>query len=177
VVVAWAAGGVLLVFVGRRLIGREGLSIEEVPPRLAVLIGLAQCAALWPGVSRSMATILGGVAVGLSLGAAVEFSVLLGLITLGAATVYKLASAGKVLLASYGLLPLAVGFVAAWLSAVLAVRWMVAWLNGHGLGVFGWWRLSAAALVTLWLWTAPASPGPAASTGMHASPALALDAS
>jgi undecaprenyl-diphosphatase len=176
VVVAWAAGGVLLVWVGRRLIGREGLSIEQVPARLAVAIGLAQCAALWPGVSRSMATILGGVAVGLSLGAAVEFSFLLGLITLGAATVYKLASAGKVLLASYGLLPLAVGFVAAWLSAVLAVRWMVAWLNGHGLGVFGWWRLSAAALVTLWLCTAPAGREPAARAGMQASPALALGA-
>jgi undecaprenyl-diphosphatase len=174
VVVAWAAGGVLLVLVGRRLIGREGLSIERVPPRLAVLIGLAQCAALWPGVSRSMATILGGVAVGLSLGAAVEFSFLLGLITLGAATVYKLASAGKVLLASYGLLPIAVGFVAAWLSAVLAVRWMVAWLNGHGLGVFGWWRLSAATLVTLWLCTAPSSHEPAARNGTRASPALAL---
>jgi undecaprenyl-diphosphatase len=154
VVVAWALGGILLLVVGRRLVGRGGLSLEELPPRLSVWIGLAQCAALWPGVSRSMATILGGVAVGLSLGAAVEFSFLLGLITLGAATAYKLLSAGKLLLAAYGLLPLLLGFGAAWISATLAVRWLVAWLSGHGLGIFGWWRLLAAGLVTLWLSTA-----------------------
>lgn len=158
VVIAWTLGGILLLVVGRRLVGRGGLSLEALPPRLSFWIGLAQCAALWPGVSRSMSTILGGVAVGLSLAAAVEFSFLLGLLTLGAATAYKLLSAGKLLLAAYGVLPLLLGFAAAWVSATLAVRWMVAWLSGHGLGIFGWWRLLAAGLVTIWLLTAQSAP-------------------
>lgn len=161
IVVAWALGGVLLLGVGSRLRERPGIALEQLTARAALWIGLAQCAALWPGVSRSMATILGGVALGLSLGAAVEFSFLLGLLTLGAATAYKLLSSGDVLLASYGPLALLAGFASAWLSAVLAVRWMVGWLNRRGLGIFGWWRLLAAAVVAAWLLSSPARAAPA----------------
>lgn len=147
VAAAWAAGGLLLLIIGSRLRGAEGLTLEALTLRAALVIGFAQCAALWPGVSRSLATILGGLAAGLSLVAAVEFSFLLGLITLGAATAYKTLESGQAMLQVYGLPELAVGFAAAWLSAVLAVKWMVAWLSERGLAVFGWWRLSAAALV------------------------------
>ena len=111
------------------------------------MIGLCQCAALWPGVSRSLATILGGVAVGLSLSAAVEFSFLLGLLTLGAATAYKALDSGGVMLAAYGPTVVTAGFVAAWLSAMLSVTWMVGWLQHRRLAVFGWWRIAAAAVV------------------------------
>jgi undecaprenyl-diphosphatase len=145
IVWAWALGGFVLLVFGARLRGREGLPIEAIGPRLALLIGLAQCAALWPGVSRSLATILGALALGLSMSAAVEFSFLLGLITLGAATAYKTLQSGTAMLDSYGLLPLLAGFVAAWISAMLAMRWMVTWLTQRGLGVFAWWRLGAAA--------------------------------
>jgi undecaprenyl-diphosphatase len=151
VVAAWAAGGVLLLALGQRIQSQGGQALEELLPRAALWIGLAQCAALWPGVSRSMATILGGVAVGLSLSAAVEFSFLLGLLTLGAATAYKALSSGTLLLQTYGPLPLVVGFLAAWVSATLAVRWMVGWLNRRGLTLFGWWRLAAAGVVAAWL--------------------------
>lgn len=165
IVAAWAAGGVLLLAIGGRLRGRPGVELTQLTVRAAFWIGLAQCAALWPGVSRSMATILGGVALGLSLAAAVEFSFLLGLLTLGAATAYKLLSSGDVLLQSYGPLPLLVGFAAAWVSAVLAVRWMVEWLNRRGLAIFGWWRLLAAAIVAAWLLSSPpAAEAPAAVT-------------
>ncbi len=115
--------------------------------RAALLIGFAQCAALWPGVSRSLATILGGLAAGLSLGAAVEFSFLLGLITLTAASAYKLLDSGAAIAAAYGVPEIVAGFAASWLAAVLAVRWMVSWISRRGLGVFGWWRLAAAATV------------------------------
>jgi undecaprenyl-diphosphatase len=148
IVAAWAAGGVLLLALGPRTRGEHGLAIEALRPLGALWIGVAQCAALWPGVSRSMATILGGLAVGLSLTAAVEFSFLLGLITLGAATAYKTLKSGHVMLDAYGPAPVLLGLAAACFSAVLAVRWMVAWLSRRGLGVFGWWRLAMAALVT-----------------------------
>jgi undecaprenyl-diphosphatase len=162
VVAAWAAGGLLLLALAPRLRGRPGSALELLRPSAAFWIGLAQCAALWPGVSRSMATILGGVAVGLSIGSAVEFSFLLGLLTLGAATAYKALSSGALLLHTYGPLPLLVGFASAWLSAVLAVRWMVQWLSQRGLGLFGWWRLIAAALVAAWLLRSPAPASGAA---------------
>jgi len=112
-----------------------------------VIVGFAQCAALWPGVSRSLATIIGGVAAGLSIVAAVEFSFLLGLITLGAATAYKALGSGKVMLDTFGPLAIIIGFGAAWLSAVLSVRWMLSWLGRRGFDIFAYWRLAAAAIV------------------------------
>lgn len=147
VVAAWAAGGVLLLAIGAHLRGRGGKDLECLTWRMAVVVGLAQCVAMWPGVSRSLATILGGLAAGLALPAAVEFSFLLGVITLTAATAYKAVQSGGEMLAAYGPVTLAVGCVAAWVSAVLAVRWMVSWLNTRGLGIFAWWRLAAAGVV------------------------------
>lgn len=152
IVAAWAAGGLILLLFGARLRGRGGLPLEAIGPRVALLIGLAQCAALWPGVSRSLATILGALVMGLSMTAAVEFSFLLGLLTLGAATAYKTLQSGAAMLADFGALPLLTGFIAAWLSAMLAIRWMLDWLTQRGLGVFAWWRLGAATGVGALLW-------------------------
>jgi undecaprenyl-diphosphatase len=151
VVAAWAVGGVFLVWIAPRIRQREGRPVEDVTWRIALIIGLAQCAALWPGVSRSLATILGALAAGLSLAAAVEFSFLLGLLTLGAATAYKALDSGAAMVAAYGTVELVVGFGVACLSAVIAVRWMVAWLGKRGLGIFGWWRIAAAAAVAAML--------------------------
>jgi undecaprenyl-diphosphatase len=146
VAVAWALGGVLMLAIAARL-QPGGAPLANVPLKAALIIGLCQCAALWPGVSRSLATILGGVAVGLSLTAAVEFSFLLGLLTLGAATAYKALDSGGAMVQAYGPGVLAAGFVAAWVSAMLSVSWMVSWLQRRRLSVFGWWRIAAAALV------------------------------
>ncbi len=153
VVAAWAAGGLLLLVLKRRLSQVTGSALETLSLRAGFIIGVAQCAALWPGVSRSLATILGGLAVGLSLTATVEFSFLLGLVTLGAATAYKTLKSGSIMLEAYGPLPLALGFVVAWLAAMLAVRWMVSQLNKYGLGVFAWWRLGMATVVGALHWT------------------------
>jgi undecaprenyl-diphosphatase len=151
VVAAWAAGGVLILAISKKIQARQGLDLETLTWRTSLLIGTIQCCAMWPGVSRSLSTILGGLLCGLSLIAAVEFSFLLGLLTLGAATAYKLLDSGSVLLAEYGVFQLLIGFGAAWLSATLAVKWMVGWLTRHGMAVFGWWRLGAALLVGLLL--------------------------
>jgi len=153
VVGAWAAGGLLLLAIARRVRARSGLPLEELTIRAAWIVGFAQCAALWPGVSRSLATILGGLAGGLSMIAAVEFSFLLGLVTLGAATAYKALDSGAAMLDAYGGAELATGFLAAWIAAVVSVKWMVAWLSTRGLGVFGWWRLGAAGAVSVLLLT------------------------
>ncbi len=153
VVAAWAAGGVLLLVLQGRLALVTGSALETLSLRAGFVIGVAQCAALWPGVSRSLATILGGLAVGLSLSATVEFSFLLGLLTLGAATGYKTLKSGAVMLDAYGPMPLAIGFVVAWIAAMLAVRWMVAQLSKYGLGIFAWWRLGMAAIVGALHWS------------------------
>jgi undecaprenyl-diphosphatase len=120
---------------------------------MALWIGVAQCLAMWPGVSRSLITIVGGVLTGLSLPAAVEFSFLLGVVTLGAATCYDGLKFGDIMLQMYDPVSLAAGLVVAFVSAVLAVKWMVAYLNRHGLSLFGYYRvivgLAAGLLLTL----------------------------
>jgi len=146
---AWALGGLLLIGIAGRFRLRSGVALDDIQLRAALIVGVAQCAALWPGVSRSMATILGGLGAGLSMAAAVEFSFLLGLLTLGAATAYKSLDGGSAMLEVYGPVEIAAGFLTAWLSAVLAVKWMVAWLAERGLAIFGYWRLLAAGLVSV----------------------------
>lgn len=157
IVVAWAAGGVAILLVARArwLRPEPGGAAEAAAPALdptarqALLIGAAQCLALWPGTSRSLVTILAGVLVGLPLAAAVEFSFLLGVVTLGAATAYEALKDGPVMVRELGAAPIAVGFAAAWLSAALAVRWMVDYLRSHGLELFAAWRLAAALIVVV----------------------------
>ncbi len=156
VVAAWFVGGIAILSVswwrkGKGDSPRAGLSLEQLTLRMAVIVGVAQCLAMWPGVSRSLITIVGGVLVGLSLPAAVELSFLLGVVTLSAATAKDAWDNGAEMLAAYGPVPLAIGFFAAWVSAVLAVRWMVGYLNRHGMEIFGWYRVLLAIAVTAWL--------------------------
>lgn len=149
VVAAWFLGGVLILLVHRRLAKAEDAAVPRAPLeamtlRMALLIGLVQCVAMWPGVSRSLATILGGVVAGLGLGAAVEFSFLLGLITLTASTLHDALKHGGTMLAVYGWVTPVVGMLVAMLSAAAAVRWMVRYLQRHGLAIFGYYRILLA---------------------------------
>jgi len=143
---AWIAGGLLILVLHRR--GRPpaaGQPLEALTPRAALLIGLAQCVAMIPGTSRSLVTILAGLGTGLAVDAAVEFSFLLGVLTLTAATAHEALDSGRAMLSEYGALPLLVGFATACVTAVVAVRWMVTWLRTRSLLVFAWWRLLAGA--------------------------------
>jgi undecaprenyl-diphosphatase len=158
VVAAWFVGGVAILavsFFKRKSTTTRSFGLEDITVQMAVIIGVAQCLAMWPGVSRSLITIVGGLLVGLSLPAAVEFSFLLGVLTLSAATAYDALKHGREMLESFGPAPLAVGFIAAWLSAMLAVKWMVGYLNRHGMSVFGWYRIILAVVVAVWLWKCP----------------------
>lgn len=156
IVAAWFVGGVAILAVStvRRQRGitiTAGAGLKDLTLKMSILIGIAQCLAMWPGVSRSLITIVGGVIAGLSLPAAVEFSFLLGVITLSAATAKDLWDSGAAMLSAYGWLPIAVGFFAAWMSAVLAIKWMVGYLKTHGMAIFGWYRVILAFAVTAWL--------------------------
>ena len=146
---AWAAGGVVILLTEtfRRGARFDGRSLEELTVRAAFAVGCCQTFALWPGTSRSLVTILAGLALGLSVTAAVELSFLLGLLTLGAATAYETLGNGSVMIETYGVARPLVGLLAATVSAFVAVRWMIAWLQARGLAVFGWYRLGAAAVL------------------------------
>ncbi len=180
VISALFLGGVLLLFIGRwqrRLLKLDTntteesenesgfLDIESLSWRQALMIGLMQCVAMWPGTSRSMMTIVGGMVMGLRPRQAAEFGFLLGLPTLGGACAFKLLKVftadDQTFIADLGgWMPLIVGLVVATISAMIAIRWLVAWLNSHGLGIFGWWRIGVAAMLALVIWIDPQSIEP-----------------
>ena len=150
VTAAWFFGGIsLLVLDRKRPHEMAGLAIESFGWRHALGIGLMQCVALWPGVSRSLATIAGGLLMGAEMGAAVEFSFLLGLITLGAATVYEAYKNGSMIVANFGLMAPLLGFFCALISAWVSIKWMVGFLQRRGLALFGWYRIALALVVAV----------------------------
>jgi undecaprenyl-diphosphatase len=150
VAIAWCVGGVVLL-VWKQKPGTTALT--NLSLRNALIIGLAQGLALWPGVSRSLVTLIAALALGLSMSAALEFSFLLGLLTLSAATVLDLSKHGSELVDQFGLLAPSVGFVCAFITALVAVKWMVAYLADHSLRIFGWYRLGAGAVTGILLLT------------------------
>ena len=161
VVAALAVGGVVMLAMApwqARRLKSPGMPIERMTAGHALFVGLMQCLALWPGSSRSFATILGGMLIGLGGVAAAEFSFLLGLVTLTAASGYsalKIVKAGEtdMFLAEVGgWLPLACGLLVSWASAALAVDFMVRYLGKHTLALFGWWRLAVAGAVLAASW-------------------------
>ena len=152
VLAALAAGGVWMIWLGRR--DRRGeQDVTAMPWRTALGIGLFQTLALWPGTSRSMVTIGGGMLLGLDTVAAAEFSFLLGLPTLGAACVHDLADnlrhGGPSMFQQLGAGSVVLGVAVATVSAVFAVRWLVSFLTRHGLAPFGWYRVALSAVLAV----------------------------
>ncbi len=147
VAAAWIVGGIIILALSRMgWFDRVGGELGTLTWQNAVVIGVMQALAMWPGVSRSMITIIASVLVGLSLRAAVEFSFLLGLLTLSAATAYEGLQGGAELVDTFGVTTPAIGLVVAFVSAMAAVKWMVAWLNEKGFEIFGWYRIAVGAL-------------------------------
>lgn len=150
VVAALAAGGVFMIGLDAWMKKRQGVptnAVETVTAGQALIIGLAQCLALWPGTSRSMVTVAAALLLGLSPAAAAEYSFLLALPTLGAATVFDAFGNGSAWIHPIGPASIAIGFMASALTAVLAIRGFIHFLTRRGLAPFGWYRLALAWLV------------------------------
>jgi undecaprenyl-diphosphatase len=153
VAAALAAGGLVMIALDvtlRRRREASGRPLEGLTIPGALAIGLLQCLALWPGTSRSLVTILAGLLVGLTPAAAAEFSFLLALPTLGAATAHDALGHGAALLQVVGPASLAIGLVVAAVSAAIAVKGFVAGLVRFGLVPWGVYRIALAAVV---FWT------------------------
>jgi len=158
VALALFVGGIVMVVFERRR-RKRGVTprydqVDSIPLRVAFLIGVFQCLSLWPGVSRSMVTILGALLLGCSAVAAAEFSFLLALPTLGAATLYDLVKSREDLLSGAAVGPAAmiVGLAVAAVVAAIAIRSFIRWLTRHGLEPFGWYRIALGILLLVLLW-------------------------
>jgi undecaprenyl-diphosphatase len=140
VCIALIVGGVLLLWLDRLKKIPVYLDADRFPLRVYFLIGLFQCLAMIPGVSRSGATIAGGLLLGTDKRSAAEFSFFLALPTMGSAVAYDLLKNRDVLdFSDLGLI--AIGFVTAFLTALAVVRFLLDFVSKHGFAPFAWWRI------------------------------------
>jgi undecaprenyl-diphosphatase len=161
VAIALIAGGLLILFVARWMRARDRtpgqptrFGLDDLPISAALLIGLAQCFSLWPGTSRAMTTILAALVLGATPVAAAEFSFLLALPTLGAATLFDLLKHHDELTgpAIGGPGPLIVGLVVSAIVAAIAIRGFLRYVTSRGLEPFGWYRIVLGVVVIALLW-------------------------
>lgn len=143
---AFIAGGLLILWAEKRQHQIHVTTVDDLNPRTAMLIGIAQCLALIPGTSRSGATIIGGLFLGLSRTAATEFSSFLGVPTLAAAALYSLYKARNDLdFSDAGVFT--IGSVAAFISAFVAIRALLRFISRHTFVGFAWYRIAFGLLV------------------------------
>jgi len=150
VVAALAIGGIAMIAVDRWLRARPpaaAKTLQTITIAEALVIGAAQCLALWPGTSRAMVTIVAGLLLGWPATVAAEYSFLLALPTLGAATLFDAATGGALLLRDVSGASILCGFAASGTVALLAIRGFTRYLTRRGLSPFGWYRLALAAAV------------------------------
>lgn len=144
-VVAWAliVGGVIMIFVDSLIRGRND---QDPTIKSALMIGFFQCLAMIPGVSRSASTIIGGQVMGLTREKAAEFSFLLAIPTLGAATAYKFWKVHSII-QSDQLFNLALGIFLSFVFSLLAIKFFISFVNKYGFRAFGVYRIILGALV------------------------------
>ncbi|HPX64954.1 MAG TPA: undecaprenyl-diphosphate phosphatase, partial [bacterium] len=150
---ALGLGGLFLIWFERyyhKKKEKKGEGLEQISYRQACLIGLCQALAIIPGISRSAATIVGGLALGLKRSTIVEFSFLLALPTMLAATGLDLVKSTW----SFGrpeIIALSIGLVMAFITAWLSVKWLLRFIERHNFRSFGWYRLALAIIVVIYL--------------------------
>lgn len=158
VVVTLILGGLIMLWVERvRQPGQANLrvvtatTLESISWKQALIVGFAQCLAMIPGTSRSGSTIIGGMLAGIERKTATEFSFFLAMPTMLAAASYDMyKNAG--LISQSDMLAIAVGFVTAFLSALLVVRAILTFISKHTYRAFGWYRIVLGVVVGMWLY-------------------------
>lgn len=143
-------GGVIILIFEAKHPEPTITSLDDITPRQALGVGIAQLAALWPGVSRAGSTIIGGVLCGLDRKTAVEYSFLIAIPVMFAATGYDLLKgimAGNVVASDFPLF--ATGFIAAFIAAALAVRYLVTFVQRYSFRPFGWYRIILSIIIVL----------------------------
>jgi undecaprenyl-diphosphatase len=158
VVVAWAfiVGGVAIIIIERLVKRTDIVGVAEMPLKTVIGVGLIQCLSMIPGVSRSGATILGGLSLGVERRTAAEFSFFLAIPTMLGATTLELVKHHDTLMAGasgIGLGTVAVGFAVSFVVAIVVVRAFVHYISRHGFTPFAWYRILVGAVALVWLTT------------------------
>ncbi|CAK0776124.1 Undecaprenyl-diphosphatase 1 [Azospirillaceae bacterium] len=138
--VALTLGGVVILVIEGMFPEPEYMEVEQLPTSLAIKIGFFQCVAMIPGVSRSGATIIGALLMRVERRAAAEYSFFLAIPTMFGATAYELYK-GWSSMSSQGSVLIMIGFVVAFVSAILVVRTMIGFITRYGFTPFGWYRI------------------------------------
>jgi len=153
-IVAWALilGGVAILLIERAIKTATIVGIADIPTVRAIGIGVIQCVSMIPGVSRSGATIMGALSLGVERRTAAEFSFFLAVPTMLGATLLELVKNGDTIgSGSVGWSHIAVGFVVSFLVAMLVIKWFVGIISRHGFAPFAWYRIGAGSVALVWL--------------------------
>ena len=153
VAVSLITGGVILILIDRKVVAQKSQTdvLENITYKNAFFIGLIQCFSMIPGVSRAAATIIGGVFNGLDKKQATEFSFLLAVPTMFAATGYDLYKT-PVIFTNHELLLLAIGFIVAMITAWIAVKIFLKIVENYGFRYFGYYRIVIGIIFLIVLW-------------------------
>jgi undecaprenyl-diphosphatase len=154
VAVALILGGIAILVIEKMVKRSDVVGVAEMPLRTVVGVGLIQCLAMIPGVSRSGATILGGLSLGVERRTAAEFSFFLAIPTMLGATTLELVKHRDTLMAGasgVGFGTVAVGFVVSFVVAIVVVKAFVHYISRHGFAPFAWYRIVVGAAALVWL--------------------------
>ena len=154
VAVMFILGGIAIIAIERLVKRSDVIGVAEMPATTALGVGIVQCLAMVPGVSRSGATIMGALSLGVERRTAAEFSFFLAIPTMLGATTLEFAKHRHELLAGasgVGFGTVAVGFVVSFVVALVVVRAFVHYISRHGFAPFAWYRIVAGAAALAWL--------------------------
>ena len=154
VAVAFIVGGVAILAIEKMVKRTDIVGVAEMPLRTVIGVGIVQCLAMVPGVSRSGATIMGGLSLGVERRTAAEFSFFLAIPTMVGATTLELVKHHDTLMAGasgVGFGTVAVGFVVSFVVAIVIVRAFVSYISRHGFAPFAWYRIIAGLVALAWL--------------------------
>jgi undecaprenyl-diphosphatase len=154
VAVALVIGGIAILVIEKMVKRGDVVGVAEMPLGTAIGVGIAQCLAMIPGVSRSGATIMGALSLGVERRTAAEFSFFLAVPTMVGATTLELAKHHDTLMAGasgIGFGTVAVGFVVSFVVAIIVVRGFVHYISRHGFAPFAWYRIIAGLVALAWL--------------------------